>query len=717
MGVRVGILARSAETARRVELAKRDGALVGALLLYLGFACYLTWPLVPNLSHSIYGSLGDPFGTMSFYRQLVDHHHNPFLPGTITQLGAPAGTPIPWLRDLASMPGVLTLYLLTAAFGPIAAYGVYTLFGYVLTGLATFLLARRITANVLASLLGGWVFAFFPYAAINGQYHPDLIQGWVLVAAVWRMLELLWRPTLRNGILAGLATLFAMWWTAYFILLLGVGYVAITTVALALAAREHRLREALRPQAAAALIVLGFALFLVALWKVGGGAGTGAVSRSLHDLYTYGARPSEYLAPDAHSVLFGWLTGHYAATHQYGAGMVEATLYLGVTLLALAGVAVFAWLRGALTVKASRAVAPLSALAICCAVVSMPPSVGVAGVSFPFPSRLITDFTTTWRIYTRFVTIVMLALAILAVIGVDYLTRGRPQAVRFVITLLLTAIVVLDLWAPQRGHVLRIKRPGIYAALERLPAGLVAEYPMAKAGLERYRERFNQSYYRMPTINGYEEGTSAEMLAFSLASLAQPGTVGRLAALGVKYVVLNKFQETTSWIASTAPATGLHLIAETPEASLYAVDAKPQSPVVVAPGQGFIPDQFSGEVPVAGLATARGEIQLRGSCAPCQGTLTMLIGVGSLRHEVVIASGRRTLLRAKEEGLNRLLLSVSFDRHLKLTIATYPGPPPENPQISGRFVSLTVQELEFVAAKSTPPQGGANRTHSGGRTQ
>ena len=129
---------RSTPTTRwaQIELAL-------ATILYLGFACYLTWPLVTDLAHSIYGyPPGDPYGTMAFYRELVDHHLNPFLPGSIMQFAAPEGQPIPWTRDLASMPGVLSLYLLTALFGATRAYGLYTLAGYTLTGAVTFMVAR-----------------------------------------------------------------------------------------------------------------------------------------------------------------------------------------------------------------------------------------------------------------------------------------------------------------------------------------------------------------------------------------------------------------------------------------------------------------------------------------------------------------------------------------------------------------------------------------------
>src|ERR1700736_2839220 len=83
---------------------RRGLEVAGATTLYFAFACYLTWPLVLHVGHLFYGGGGDAVGGMASYRELVDHHHIPFLPGTISQLAAPEGQAIPWARNLAAMP-------------------------------------------------------------------------------------------------------------------------------------------------------------------------------------------------------------------------------------------------------------------------------------------------------------------------------------------------------------------------------------------------------------------------------------------------------------------------------------------------------------------------------------------------------------------------------------------------------------------------------------
>ena len=69
-----------------------------------------------------------------FYRELVDHHYNPFLPGDVSQFARPRGSRSPWTRDLAAFPGILVQLALTAC-SAVAAYGLTACSGYTLTGL------------------------------------------------------------------------------------------------------------------------------------------------------------------------------------------------------------------------------------------------------------------------------------------------------------------------------------------------------------------------------------------------------------------------------------------------------------------------------------------------------------------------------------------------------------------------------------------------------
>jgi hypothetical protein len=261
-----------------------------------------------------------------------------------------------------------------------------------------------------------------------------------------------------------------------------------------------------------------------------------------------------------------------------------------------------------------------------------------------------------------------------------------------------------------------IETPAIYAVLARQPPGMVAEYPMAHAGVTLYRDRLYQGEYGKPTLNGYEENTSGELLAFSLSNLNLPSTIHRLAALGVRYVVLNKLPLPESWAETATPAAGLRPIAQSPAANLYVVDATPQSPAVATMGKGFIAYSITASVSTAALEAPEGEIELLGSCTACRGALKMKVASPERSREMVIAdSAGRTLLRRTVSDASRVSLPVRFDRHMTLTVSTRPGPPPENPSVSRETVLLEVAEPEFVASHrlARPEMGG--REHAGGR--
>lgn len=686
-----------------------------AVTLYFGFACYFTWPLVTDPVHIFYGAAGDPYGTMSFFRELVDHHHNPFLPGTISQLSAPEGQPIPWTRDLASMPGVLSLYLLTVAFGAMAADGLYILLGYTLTGVVTFLVARRLTGNPWAAWIAGWAFAFYPYAVLNGQGHIDFIQGWVLILGVWRMVELTWNPTRRNGVLAGLAVALGMWWSAYFILLGGVAYLAAALASLALAWRRRQLRPALVPHAIPATIVVVFLGFLAALSTGASGNSLGLRANDTLQLNTYSARPLEYVIPDAQSPLFGSDTLHYIVTHLHGSNPAEATLYLGVTVILLALLAIGAVLLGRTSPRTRAAVLVLLAVAVLALLTSAPPQGRVLGLVIPFPSHFIMKVTSTWRVYSRFVVVVMLAVSLLAAIGLDALVRRRPWWLKVALMLVASVIVPLDLWSRLAGRTNTIETPPIYNTLARQPPGLVAEYPLTPTGYNNYGDVFFQNVHGKPMVNGYLEGTPEEHRAESLANLASPSTGPRLAALGVRYVLLDATPPGYGLPSPGTPGRGFRLIARSSYADLYAVDATPSAPALPAVGEGFEKTETEGKTTFNWLVQPTGTIEIRGACSVCRGVLR-LTAVSFAQARTITVSDRHghVLARRRVGGLTPIAVPLTFTREADLRLNATPGPQSIHATTGSpdpRSVSVEVRNLDFTGVAKASKRASKTSKH------
>ncbi len=132
-------------------------------------------------------------------------------------------------------------WILSMALGVVAAWNLWVLAGYLLSGLSMFLLVRRLTRSPPAALIAGWAFAFFPFADIRGGAHVDFIQAWSLVILVWRMLELRISSTRRNGLLVAAALSLCILLNPYFWLFAGAAVGTLLVVDLVGAARTKQL--------------------------------------------------------------------------------------------------------------------------------------------------------------------------------------------------------------------------------------------------------------------------------------------------------------------------------------------------------------------------------------------------------------------------------------------------------------------------------------------
>jgi hypothetical protein len=677
--------------------------LVFVVGLYLAFACFLTWPTVAHLGRDFYAGNppGDPAGTISFFRELVDHGHNPFLPGTIQQLAAPEGQVIPWARDIASMPSMLIQFGLSLAFGPIAANGLYILLGYVLSATVMFLFVRRLTGHAWVAALCGWAFAFFPFAVRNGLGHSDYIHGWVLVLAVWRLLELQWLPGRRNAVLAGLAVALAFWWTPYFILLGGVAYLAATAAGLAVAWYDRRLKATLAPQAITAAILVLFLAVLTVIATTSVGNALGVRTNAILEFNTYSARWLEYVLPDRASPLFGSLTENYLVSHLHGSNQVESTLYLGITIIALAVLAWIALARGWLSAQLRRTVVVLSAIAVAALITSAPPEGTILGITVPFPSHFIMKVTTTWRAYSRFVVVAMLALTALAGIGLSTLVQRRSARTGLAIMLAATVLIPLDLWARVPHPTASYSPPPVFTTLAHEPKGLTAEYPLTPAGATFYWDIFFQGAHGMPMLNGYLQGTVQEHRAVELANLADPSTGPRLAALGVRYVVSEKGPSPFGSPPSGVPGRGFRELGSDWFATLYRVTATPAGPAVAAAGPAFSDTEPGpGGVPFNWLQQPSGTIDLTGVCRhDCGGVVEMTLASFAKPRLVTISNAGRVLFRREVSSPTKVALPVTYGPTRQMTISATPGPQSIAATVGGpdtRTVSVQVSDLRYV---------------------
>jgi hypothetical protein len=518
-----------------------------AATIYLGIAVVLTWPLVLRPDEVLFGEVIDLQGGIAFLDARLDAGESPFAPGRLTAFNlAGGGAEIPWQTHLATAPSTALLTLLGLAFGATASYGLFALLGYVASGLAMMLLLLRLGSSRAVAVLLGAVFAFWPFATLSGGI-PEFIHQWVLVLVAWRAVELVLAPTRRSGLLLGLAFGFAAFWTPYFLLLGGVLFATLAAVALAVAARQGRAREALIALAVACVVVLPLLVALYALSISGSGASQ-VPDRNQFDLYAYSARPTDFLLPPAENPILGERIAGWVFEHRrFEGGGGPYPLYLGVVvMLALVGAAA-ALVRRRVPWTDLRATLFVPVL-IAGLLFSGPPKVSLGGLVLPLPPLVVYEWVTpAWRIYSRFGILVMLGAVVVASIALSRaLSRWRGwhywAAVAAVAAVATADFLVTPGASAVRpgGSTLELEPPELYQRLRSLPDGGVAEYPIKPAGLRAYTDLYFQRYHGHPVLGGYGGGSEGERRAMEAANVEDPATGDRLRAMGVRYVVVPK---------------------------------------------------------------------------------------------------------------------------------------------------------------------------------
>ena len=683
-----------------------------ALVAYLTFALFVTWPWITDPSGIIYGVIGgDLTSGVAGFQQFAEEHQAPFLPGEITQVNAPEGVPTDWALHLASIGSSSTLWLLSMAIGSVAAHGVVAVLGFTLSAFAMFLLLRGATGNAGIAFVIGLAFGFWPFMYGTGWTWPHYIHLWVFVVIVWRMLAVTEKPTLWNGLLAGGAGVLAMTWIQYNLLIAGVMYTTLAALALVRSVMRGELRRQLVAQAAG-IAVVGVAVAGLFAAALASGYG-GVPARSAEQAVTGSARLEMYVVPGPRHPLLGDRTGPWLFDRFTGpvpdpppGQAIYAEIYLGVSLLllALAGAvwtaaALFRHRRAAL--KTGPAAVGVTALVVGTVALTFsgPPRVTVLGLVIPMPYALVEQVTTVFRAPHRFAVVVMLATCLLAALGLSALLRNRALSLQVAVLTCVAVFLAVDLRAQPSPTTTTIRYPAVYELLNRQPPGIVAEYPLNLAPVVGSLESFYQDAHEHRLFEGAPTGTEAESRKLELKFLLAERTVPDLAAYGVDYVIAHHPDPSTPPRAGQT-VSGLRVIGGDFEATLYRVVARPSA--FTSYGlRGFYLTE--GEEPGSRWIGQNGaELELVGRCAPCVGTVSFSAAAFAEPRMLTIKDDQsRTVFSDRIYPIGeRVRFRVRFSRNTVLRLSTDPPPIPINSVIPGpdaRTVSISMgQPLVFV---------------------
>jgi hypothetical protein len=504
---------------------------------------------------------------------------------------------------------LLALPITAASGNPVLGYNVALLLSFILSGLGTYLLVRRLTGRPGAGLVAGLIFAFSSYQMSNLAQAQLLAMQWLpfTLLALHQMLRhprpryaaafvlFFWLQTVTSfyyGIMLGLAV-FGFWILDFGFMI----YRRRRELNWRLIVRYPSLRYWLLAVGCWLLLILPFVTPYLQVQRDLG------FERTLADSEPFSASLRQYALVPPGSVVAGlWLPSD---DQPKGGGYPVDALFPGLVALILA-----AWglVRGRDRTRWLYAGLLLAALCL-----SLGPRLYLApgqpaGLDAPLPYAwlyaVVPGFKAL-RAPVRFDALVMLALAVLAGYGVAALLPQRqvgmptPQAGQtgFIIRLskqhagtiaLLAGLVILESLVWPGAHADQVpvgdQVPPVYRWLAEQPPGPLLELPMAfTEGGPQLDYQYLSTYHWRPTPDGYSGFVPPKrgQIVYEMGHFPSERSVSLLQALGVQHILVHTDRFKSHWgeiEADLAHVDELTLVKTFGADRVYTVKERPFDP-------------------------------------------------------------------------------------------------------------------------------------------
>jgi len=539
-----------------------------AVAAALGLTLLMAAPVVRAPSQRLFGS-GEILGR-------DDPNRDPLI--VIGQLRA-GRVPAPYLQPLTDLPG----RALAPVVGPVAAYDVVVLASFPLSAAAAYLLARRVVRSHFAAMVAALAYAFLPFHVTQAAGHPHAAQTqWLPLyfLALWACVD---RPDLPRALLlvmAAAATALADFYSGLVAAVLGPVALAAYAVVSPAGPRRRSLRGAavtalvLAASAAAGLVLIHDAAPSVLLRPT-----PLAFARS--ELFAWSARWWSYLVPPAEHPLLGPAVVAFWERRGIGRALLEhQQVAVGWSVLVLAAVPLWAWLRGERASLGTRSAPVLCAVACAALLCSLSPERRIGSLTFVRPSALLYEVAPMFRAYARFGLAVGLMAVLLAGAGAAWLWH-RPTAGGRRAAALLLGLAVLELapFPPWRWRDVLPTRAHRWLAAQRGPLR-VLDCVTASRGTDALAV----------SLLGHDVSLLG---APALDDCGEPRLGEKLKAMGYTHAIVRRDSATGAWVARRPVLEGLALGPEFEDSRVLQVTA--ERPAAYVSGLlGFYPREYHG---------------------------------------------------------------------------------------------------------------------------
>jgi len=381
--------------------------------------------------------------------------------------------------DAMLVEGVLAAPLFWLGVPAVLVHNLWLLGAIVASAVGSTLLARHLTGSTATSVVAGIVFGFAPYRFEHFMHMELQWTVWIPWAfwALQRTIESAsWRYGLLMGVFVALQMASSVYYGVFLILLVGI----VGTVQLVAVPRAQLMKIA-------GVLLLGGAVAVCASWLYSRpytAASTQVGFRSLDEVKTFSARPADYTVATPTNLLYG-----------ESLGRPERRLSPGFLAVVLALVALI------LLPPTPTLVAYLIGLAV-----AFELSLGANGRLYPLLYEHISAFRGL-RAPARASVYCLFFLGILGAHAAAALTRTSSLRIRSVVSAVICAGMLFEYRvAPMHLVSYPNDPPPLSRVLARLPAGIVAEFPMPKRNAPPHHDprfAFMSTFHWMPLVNGY----------------------------------------------------------------------------------------------------------------------------------------------------------------------------------------------------------------------
>ena len=421
------------------------------------------------------------------------------------------------------VPGLMVAPALWLGASPVLAINLLILIGFALTGLTAYALIYLWTRDRLAALAAGSLFAFNAHS-LTRLAHVQALHAYGLPLALLLADRLIEAPRPRRAVALGACMAMTAYTSGYFAVF------AILTVAVVVIAGAGRWRrDPVRFLAMLATAgVTAAALSIPVLLPYRRVAVEQQMVRSLAEVPSYSASAGAYLASPSRV--------HYATWSARAFETPVEPFFPGVIAIGLVLVALRAAVRGQNRGRAVMLIG-LGALGFILSLGTKTPVYGWLYEVFP-PMQGV-------RAATRFGILFLLAVALLAGLGLAGLRTARQRGSAFAI--LAAAVIVLvnveALRAPI-GYPRWIGVPEIYKVLAHEPGPVVlAEMPFypASAVFRNAEYVLNSTAHWRPLLNGYSGYTPRHYVEFAelVSRFPREPAFAPMAAAGVTHIMVH----------------------------------------------------------------------------------------------------------------------------------------------------------------------------------